>query len=184
MGYWVINKHLESHLLISEGHPWGICDPLSRLKTLHIKCLHHPQCLSTPALNFCLLLSQVLSSPGFDSGILGIDFDLGIFLGLILLSYTPHKSFFSCSLGKKAAQCNQQWGKLAGLAENRTNIVPWFVQFWGVFLGFGRETRLQRGRIMAKSTPVNKLQLLSGVDDKRKFWVSRSSKRRLWTGGF
>lgn len=53
MGYWVINKHLESHVLISEGHPWGICDPLSTFKTLHMKCLHHPQCLSTPALNFC-----------------------------------------------------------------------------------------------------------------------------------
>lgn len=96
----------------------------------------------------------------------------------------PHKSFFSCSLGEKAADCKQQWGKLAMLAENRLNTVPWFVQFWGIFLWFGRKTRQQRGRTMAKFTPTNQLQLLSGVVDKRKFWMSRTSKRKLWTGGF
>lgn len=179
MGYWVINKHLESHLLISEGHPWGICDPLSRPKTLHTSSVCTiPQCLSTPALTF-----HPDIQPGF---VLTWDwfrdfvdwFGFWEFGGLILFSYTPHKSFFL------AADCNQQWGKLAELAENRTNTVPWFVQLWGIFLWFGRKTRLQRGGTMVKFTPVNKLQLHSGVDDKRKFWMSRSWKRRLWTGVF
>lgn len=184
MGYWVINKHLESHLLISEGHPWGICDPLSTFKTLHMKCLHHPQCLSTPALNFC-----PATQPGLVFTWLWLKdlLDWFWFRDLVDWFCSPThltSPFFSCSLGEKAAQCNQQWGKLAVLAENRSNTVPWSVQFWGFFLGFGMKTRLQRGRIMEKFTPINKLQLPSGVGDKRKFWMSGGSKRRFWTGIF
>lgn len=102
MGYWVINKHLESHLLISEGHPWGICDPLSRPKTLHTSSVCTiPQCLSTPALTFHPDIQQgfVLTWDWFRDF---VDwFGFWEFGGLIFFSYTPHKSFFLAAAWEK-----------------------------------------------------------------------------------
>lgn len=189
MGYWVINKHLESHLLISEGHPWGICDPLSRPKhsswsVCTIPSVYPYQLWTSQP--FCPdTLSQASSPPGFDWGILWNGF--GIFVDWFCSPTNLTNLFLAAAWRGKAADCNQQWGKLAVLAENRPNTVhtvPWFVQFWGVFLCFGRKTRLQRGRIMAEFTPISKPQLPSGVGDKRKFWMSRSSKRQLRTRVF
>lgn len=115
MGYWVINKHLESHLLISEGHPWGICDPLSRPQTLHTwsVCtipqvfIHTSSVLLSPSI---LLLTQASSSPGIVLGILWIDFDLGILWIDFVLLHNLTNPFLAAAWEKKLLTANSSEG--------------------------------------------------------------------------
>lgn len=164
MGYWVINQHLESHLLISEGHPWGIWDPLSRPKTLHMKCLHHPQCLSTqlwPSRPFhpATQPGPVFSWLGF-GGLVGWFW----FRGLVDWFWFRNMRVDFVLLHTSQILSAPAWEKKlptaisreGSAAENRANTVPWLVQFWGFLLWFGRKTKLQRGGMIAKFTPIHK----------------------------
>lgn len=134
MGYWVINKNLESHLFISEGLPWGMCYSLSSSKTLHIReCLQHPQCLSTQLLlsnaKVCMswhsTRSDLPSSPSSEQSHHAIHLDVSssTVFNLGMFSYTIHDSFLAVTWEKILLAAISSNRSITVFAENRCNML-------------------------------------------------------------
>lgn len=185
MGYRVITKNLESHLFISEGHPWGIRYSLSSLKRPTRAFGTSPVFIHTaPALQ-CKTLHKVTLNQTWPSELGHHATPLHVLSSpvckLRMFSYTIHESFLAVTWEKTLLAAISSNRSVTGFAERRSNVHHWFILSWFFFLRF--ETRVQiKGLLLIAKIHSNYQTssiVLRGTDNMSEFWKPNRLQKTL-----